>query len=157
MPCKTDYRTEDRKIFGFVLGVLAIALLAMVFSVLAPTQDNAAEAAYTYDVSTFKLSSGNYAVAATLLEDCEDAAPGAWLEVRGLGEFSVETSGITTANIQLRGSNEPTTPTGDGIQIGSNITTNTVTQVTGRYRWVKAMTSGEPTGTINVWLFGQGE
>jgi hypothetical protein len=150
-------RTKDEKTFGFILGVLAVALLVMVFTVITPTQDNAVEAAYTYDVDVLRLPNGNYAVAATLLEDCEDAAPGVWLEVRGLGEFSVETSGITSATVQLRGSNEPTTPTGDGTQIGSNITTNTITQVTGRYRWVKAMTPAAVTGTVNVWLFGQGE
>jgi hypothetical protein len=149
-------RSRINLVFG-ILALLAIAVgVPFLFGPRADMQ-RAADAAYTYDVDVYKLASGNYALAATLLEDCEDAAPGAWLEVRGLGEFSVETSGITTANIQLRGSNEPTTPTGDGIQIGSNITTNTVTQVTGRYRWVKAMTSGEPDGIINVWLFGQGE
>jgi hypothetical protein len=150
-------RSTTNRTFTFIASAIGICLCALFAATVAPTLDNIACAAGTYDTGLYQLHNGNYAFSAFLLDDATSTASGDWIEVRGLGSGSIQTIGITTATVQIRGSNSPITPEGDGVQIGSNITADGLTALTTRTRWIKAMCSSYTSGTIKVILFGHGE
>lgn len=90
----------------------------------------------------------------TLLDSATgtSTAAGKWVEVRGYKNFTLDVSGITTATIQLRGSNAKTKPsdTDDGRQVGANVTADGITNFEFSLRWAKAIVSAFTTGTISA-------
>lgn len=77
---------------------------------------------------------------------------GEWINIEGLAPFSIHVSGITTATVQVRGSDKATIPanTAHEIQLGSDITADGLYEYTVPVRWIKAMVSAWTTGTIIV-------
>lgn len=78
---------------------------------------------------------------------------GAWVDAGPYRkEAALDVSGITTATVQIFGSNEKTKPADgtDGRQIGTDITANTYRDVGPLTRWVKAKISAFTTGTVRA-------
>lgn len=90
---------------------------------------------------------------AQLLTDQASATSGEWINLAGW-EASIEVEGITTATVQLRGSNHKGQPANsyDGFQIGSDITTDKLVALDAPVTWIKAMVSSWTGGTINSYL-----
>jgi hypothetical protein len=138
-----------------VVLVCAVLFYAPLVSLM--LQENAIASIYATE-KTYTLSSGSLTLSACLLDDVEVVAPGDWVDVHGFKDKSVMVTGINGDTVQLRGSNSPLKPaTGEhGIQIGTDITTNSITVVATPVRWMKAMVIVDGTGTVDAWLFGQG-
>lgn len=69
---------------------------------------------------------------------------GEWINIEGLGPFSIHLSGVVSGDIiQIRGSNDATRPSNatHDIQLGSNITVDGITEYTVPIRWIKSRVS----------------
>jgi hypothetical protein len=93
---------------------------------------------------------------ATLLSAVTATGNGEWIEARGLSRFSVDVSGITTATVQLRGSNAAVKPADNTHerQLGTDFAANGMQHFTSPVKWIKAMVSAYTSGTITVNLHG---
>ena len=100
---------------------------------------------------------GNSVLNAKLLDAIVATGNGEWIDVRGLKSYNIHTSGITTATIQVRGSNDEARPSDatHDIQLGSDITADGMTQFTAPVRWIKARVTVWTSGTITVIIEGQ--
>lgn len=83
---------------------------------------------------------------------------GTWVDI---GPFSargmLEVSGITTATVQVYGSNAPTIPanaTDGSLLYATNITSNGIVPLGDMTRWVKAKISAWTSGTVRADLVG---
>ncbi len=85
-----------------------------------------------------------------LIEGSAATDDGAWVDVRGFRHFSLDVSGITTATVQLRGSNATTKPANNthGRQIGADITADGLVSAEIPVRWMKARVSAYTSGTV---------
>lgn len=90
---------------------------------------------------------------AQLLTDQAAATSGEWVNIAGW-EASIEVEGITTATVQIRGSNRKVQPASsfDGFQLGSDITADKCVALDAPVTWIKVMISSWTGGTINAYL-----
>jgi hypothetical protein len=97
---------------------------------------------------------GRTIVRAQLLTNVTAIADGEWIDVSGLNQLSLDIRGITSATVQLRGSNEPTKPLDSthGNQLGSDTTVDGFVIVSASVRWLKLRVSTFVSGNINAYL-----
>ncbi len=90
---------------------------------------------------------------ATLISAEQGTPDGTWIDVRGLTYFSFHSAGINGETVQVQASNAPTIPanSADGAVMAS-ITTNTVTLLTGPFRWLKAEVTSGGSGTVYLYM-----
>lgn len=100
---------------------------------------------------------GRTVVVCTLVTDATGTTNGSWLNVLGMGPFTVHIKGITSATVRLHGSNDPTQPTDATaeIQIGVDLTSDALVTVDSPLRWFKASIPTYVSGTINVYFTAQ--
>ena len=93
---------------------------------------------------------------ATLLDGVTAQSDGSWVDVGSLRRMTIHIKGITSATCQIRGSCAPTKPddTADEVQIGNDITSDTIYEITAKLRWVKVKVSAYTSGTIYAYLVG---
>lgn len=97
---------------------------------------------------------GVWFYAATMLNGVTATGNGEWVEVNG--KFSVQVSGITTATVQIRGSNQVTKPS-DTVHeeaLGADITADGITYNSIPVKWAKVRVSAYTAGSISAYLFG---
>lgn len=81
---------------------------------------------------------------------------GEWVDVRGMWPMSVEVAGITTATVQIRGSNALAAPANNthGVPVGADITADLLRLVDTPMCWIKVRVSAWTSGTISGRLIG---
>ena len=105
-------------------------------------------------------SQGNPARLFTLLTAVVAVDDGDWIDAANWGPFSFQAEGITTAAVEICGSNNPTKPlnSNHGYMIGSSdLTADGMVEWQGRSRWIKMRVSSWTSGTINGWAIGAGQ
>ena len=89
-----------------------------------------------------------------LIDAKDDAADGVWIDVSSYVYASIELVLTDTGTVQVRGSDSSTRPlnSADGVQIGSNITTNSITNLASLPRWikVKVTAAGQALSVLGV-------
>ena len=100
---------------------------------------------------------GRTVISATLLDGVSATSNGSWLNVLGLGPFTVHVKGITSATVRLHGSNDPTQPVDASaeIQIGQDITSDVLIRVPDPMRWFKVSMPVYTSGTVYVYFTAQ--
>lgn len=100
---------------------------------------------------------GRRGIKATLLDAVATTSNGEWVEVYDCNPLSIEFRGISGDTVQLRGSNQPTRPanSSDGLQLGADITGNSMVVISFPVHWIKAKISAYGAGTISAWLEGR--
>lgn len=100
--------------------------------------------------------SGWYTVNATLLNAVTATGDGEWMNIEGFHPLSFHVKGITTASVQIRGSNAPTKPANasDELQLGSTVTADALVSLDAPVKWIKAKVSAYTSGTISVYMLG---
>lgn len=128
------------------IGIVGLALVLM-----------AAPSWAAIAVPLQRMPSGRYVMQAQMLTDVVAVANGEWIAMDGVRPFSVQVTGITTATVQVRGSNAPTKPADNthGFQLGSNLTADGVVAVETPVRWVKVQVTVWTSGTLNAYLVGE--
>jgi len=97
-----------------------------------------------------------FIIESTLLDGAVAATDGVWLSVNGFHPLSFHISGITSATLQIRGSNAPTRPADSehGFQLGSDIGSDSLTALDAPVKWIKARISSYVSGTIYCYMIG---
>lgn len=100
---------------------------------------------------------GRTVIVCTLVTAAVATTNGNWLDVTGIGPFTIHIKGITNATVRLHGSNDPTQPTDATaeIQIGVDITADALVTVDSPLHWFKASIPTYVSGTINVYFMAQ--
>jgi hypothetical protein len=101
---------------------------------------------------------GKVIMRANLIPGAVAIGDGEWIDTSGMSAMSIHITGITTATVEVDGSNDPTIPANNthGIKLNSvDITANQMFTVTVPVRWLKARVTAWTTGTINAWLEAQ--
>jgi hypothetical protein len=100
---------------------------------------------------------GRTIVRAQLLTNVVAINDGEWIDVSGLNQLSLDIRGITSATVQLRGSNELIRPADNthGNQLGADTTADGFVIVSATVRWMKLRVSTYVSGTINAYLEGR--
>lgn len=130
---------------GLVWAVLFLALVA--------SQALAAIATTTLRMHGTPIMRAQVLTSAVALTD------GEWIDVSGLQPISVHVMGITTATVEVDGSNEATRPANSthGIKINAGtITADTHEVITRPLRWLKVRVTAYTSGTIHGYLEGHG-
>jgi len=93
----------------------------------------------------------------TLLNNQQALTDGVWVDIRELNRKAIHILGTFSATIQIRGSCEPTIPanTAHGAQIGSNITTAQLVEISAPVKWIKCSVTTYTSGAIFAHLFGR--
>ena len=101
-------------------------------------------------------SDGGVSVEGVLFTGAVAINDGEWVDVRGISPMSIHVAGITTATVQIRGSNAAAAPANNthGVPIGADITADGMAAVTTPMNWLKARVSAWTTGTISATLAG---
>lgn len=94
----------------------------------------------------------------TLLNAVGAVDDGVWIDTGNFNEASIHVEGITTATVQIRGSDESTKPanTDHAVQIGTDITADGRVEVAVLPRFIKARISVFTAGTISVFMTMRG-
>ena len=101
---------------------------------------------------------GTTLMRAQLLTDAITSTDGEWIDVSGLASLTLHVSGITTATVEVDGSNEIVRPANDahGIKLNAtDIASDQIVFLTGGLRWLKVRIPDYTSGTINVYLEGR--
>jgi hypothetical protein len=100
---------------------------------------------------------GRTIVRAQLLTNVVAINDGEWIDVSGLNQMSIDIRGITSATVQLRGSNELIKPADatHGNQLGSDTTVDGFIIVSASVRFLKLRVSTFVSGNINAYLEGR--
>jgi hypothetical protein len=100
---------------------------------------------------------GRTIVRAQLLTNVAAITDGEWIDVSGLNQMSFDIRGITSATVQLRGSNELTRPADNthGNQLGSDSTVDGFVIVSASVRWLKVRVSTYVSGSVNCFFEGR--
>lgn len=108
-------------------------------------------------VAVDRHPSGRYLVYATLLDAVGATSDGAWIAVDGVRPFTIHLDGITTATVQVRGSNLPSKPADntDGFQVGVDLSANGAIAVDLPLRWLKVKITDWTEGDISAYLVGE--
>lgn len=103
-------------------------------------------------IDSGRVAADVYHASYRLLDAIAAVDDGVWVEVKGFPRGTVHVSGITTATVEIRGSNAVNKPanTAHEVQIGSNITTDSLVAIDSPVRWIKARISAHTTGTISA-------
>lgn len=91
----------------------------------------------------------------TLLDGVTGTTAGEWQDVRLWSRLSIHlTFGVGTA--QIFGSCKPEKPADatDDVQIGANITSDTIYEVTAKINWIKVKVSAYTSGAISAYAVG---
>lgn len=93
----------------------------------------------------------------TVLDGVTSTDSGSWVDVSAWRRITIHIKGIITATCQIRGSCEPTKPpdTDDGVQIGSDITSDTLYEITAKMKYIKVKVSAYTAGTIYAYAVGE--
>lgn len=77
---------------------------------------------------------------------------GKWFRLDPLSNISIDISGITTATVQIFGSNASTQPSDatDGRQIGFDVTSDSIVSITTPIKYLKVKVSAYTSGTISA-------
>jgi len=88
----------------------------------------------------------------TALDAAGGTTNGTWIDVRGFGLASVSIEGIGTATAHVCASNAAAKPddTAHGLQLGDDITADTIVSMLIPVRWVKVRLSTHASGTITA-------
>lgn len=88
----------------------------------------------------------------TLIDAAVATADGVWIDSGDFPEGNLEVTIVTTATVQIRGSDAATKPanTAHGHQIGSDITATAGYSVNHLPRWLKARVSAWTAGAVTV-------
>lgn len=91
---------------------------------------------------------------AQLLTDQAAATDGEWMAVLGWHPLTIQIDGITTATVQVRGSNAKAQPANstDGFQLGSDISTDSLVALDAPIKWIKVKVSTYVSGTLNAYM-----
>ncbi len=91
-----------------------------------------------------------------LLDGVTATGDGVWVDTKRFKVSSIHVFGITTATVQVRGSNARTKPANnvDAIQIGANITADGIVSIAYPLRWIKCKVSAYTSGTVSAVLQG---
>jgi hypothetical protein len=101
---------------------------------------------------------GKVIMRANLIPAAVATGNGEWIDTSGMSAMTIHIGGITTATVEISGSNESTRPADatHGIKLnGTDITANQMFTVTVPVRWLKARVTAYTSGTINAWLEAQ--
>jgi hypothetical protein len=101
---------------------------------------------------------GKVIMRANLIPAAVGIGNGEWIDTSGMSVMTIHITGITTATVEVDGSNEPTRPADatHGIKLnGVDITANQIFAVQVPVRWLKARVTAWTTGTINAYLEAQ--
>lgn len=94
-----------------------------------------------------------------LLADKTGTDNGLWQDVSMYRRISVHVKLTDTPNMVVRimGSCTPDIPLSSSheVQIGSDITSDTIMEITAKIKWIKAYIPSYTTGTCNVYLLGE--
>ncbi len=102
-----------------------------------------------------KRVSGQTITTATLLDGVGAVAEGEYINTEGLATFTIDVSGITTATVNIWGSNDAAHPTDSGEERElDSIIADELLSFTGPISWVKARCSAWTAGTITAILKG---
>lgn len=95
-------------------------------------------------------------VIATLLNGATGTSSGAWCDITSVKQFTVQVKGITTATVQLMGSNDLTIPA-DGTDgpVITSVTADGIIEKQNNTKFVKTKVSAYTSGTIYAYLWGQ--
>jgi hypothetical protein len=111
-------------------------------------------------IATTTISvNGTTVLRAQMLTSAVATTDGEWIDASGLKTMSVHVAGITTATVEIDGSNATTKPADNthGIKLNAtDITTDQVVMMTINVRWVKVRITAYTSGTINAYLEGHG-
>lgn len=94
---------------------------------------------------------------ARLLTDQGATTDGVWASVKGIQPMAVMITGITTATVEIDGSNAPTQPANNthGIKLNTlDITSNQIVAIDLPVAWLKVRVTAWTSGTINAYLVG---
>jgi hypothetical protein len=100
---------------------------------------------------------GTVVVRAQLLTSQTATTDGEWIDVSGLSAMSVHIAGITTATVEIDGSNADTRPANNthGIKLNAvDITADQFVMLTLNLRWLKVRVPAYTSGTIQAYLEG---
>lgn len=101
---------------------------------------------------------GRTVMRAQLLTNAAAVGNGEWIDVAGFSLLSIHITGITTATVEVDGSNEATRPADatHGIKINAtDITANQMVFITANMRWLKVRVTAYTAGSVNAWLEAQ--
>jgi hypothetical protein len=88
----------------------------------------------------------------TLIDAAVAIADGVWMDSMDFFQGSIDVTIVTTATVQVRGSDAPTIPANatHGNQVGSDITTSGQYSILNCPRWLKARVSAWTAGAVTV-------
>jgi len=91
---------------------------------------------------------------AQLLTDQADVTNGEWMAVIGWHPLTIEINGITTATLQVRGSNAKAQPANsvDGFQLGADVSVDGLLALDAPIKWMKIKVTSYSSGTINAYM-----
>jgi hypothetical protein len=103
----------------------------------------------------YKKVLGRTVMEATLLNGATSTGMGEWIDASGFHELTIDISGITTATVDIRCSNDLTRPSNatDGRQI-EDVTSDSSVVIIFPIRWLKVRVSAYTSGTIYAQLYG---
>lgn len=94
-----------------------------------------------------------------LLNGVTSNSDGTWFDVSSWRRIAVHVKLTDTPNLTVKiyGSNEPTKPSNssDEVQIGSDITSDTIVELSVKLKWVKAKIINYVAGTVNAYAVGE--
>lgn len=99
-------------------------------------------------------------VRAQLLTNAVAITNGEWIDVSGLAAISIDVTGITTATVEIDGSNEMSQPANSthGRKLNSpDITTDQMVFLSASVRWLKVRMPAWTSGTVNVYFEGRAQ
>lgn len=91
---------------------------------------------------------------AQLLTNAESATDGEWFAVLGWHPLTIQLDGITTATVQVRGSNQKAAPanSSDEFQLGADVSTNSLLALDAPVKWIKIKVTSWTAGTLNAYM-----
>lgn len=98
---------------------------------------------------------GQPTLTCALISGATATTAGEWRNVEGFWSLTCHVT-ATNATVQLRGSQQATTPTGNGVLLGTSVTGQQIVTLADPLKWVKAMVTARTGGTITVQAFGRG-
>ena len=100
---------------------------------------------------------GNSVLNAKLIDSAVATTDGEWIDIRGLQNYNIHITGITTGTVQIYGSNTDAKPANnvDHILLTTASTADEMKSFADtNVRWIKAKVSAWTTGTFDVILEG---
>lgn len=114
-----------------------------------------AVAAHAETIVLSNTSTGCTVGRATPLNGVNGVFAGEWFAMEGFDHFTVHVSGITTATVNVRGSNRPTKPPSSNNEILlQSLSSNAVVDIALPVRWLKVDVSSYSEGQVYAWVEG---